>query len=191
MTSKTNPTHRHAVQFYEDSSSLCRLVGDFLAEGLAVGQPAVVIATAEHEQQILADLGARMINVEQARRLGELVLLNMEDTLGAFMLNGTPNPILFDQHMSTILTQVSRVRPRTTIRAYGEMVDVLWKAGRPEAAITLEMLWNALASKYAFSLLCGYAMGQFYKQPDLYQKVCGQHDAVIDTHARLVSAPAG
>ena len=189
MTLTNTPRHRHAVQFYEDSSSLCRLVADFLAEGLTTGQPAIVIATADHEQQILANLVARHVDIDHARRYGDLVLLEMEDTLGAFMLDGTPDSALFNQHMSTIFGQVTRVRPRATMRAYGEMVDVLWKAGRAEAAIKLEMLWNALASRYAFSLLCGYAMGQFYKQPDLYERVCAQHDAVLDLDAPAVVAP--
>ena len=47
--------------------------------------------------------------------------------------------------------------------AYGEMVDVLWKAGQDVAAIRLEMLWNKLAAMHDFALLCGYAMGNFYK----------------------------
>jgi hypothetical protein len=93
--------------------------------------------------------------------------------------------------MSTIFTQVARVRPRATIRAYGEMVDVLWKAGQTDAAITLEMLWNSLASKHPFSLLCGYAMGQFYKQPDLYERVCAEHDMVLATDAPAVTARLG
>jgi hypothetical protein len=150
-----------------------------------------VIAKPEHEQQIVSNMRMRQFNVDHARQYGDLVLLNIEDTLGAFMLDGVPDGTLFDQHMSTIFTQVARVRPRATIRAYGEMVDVLWKAGQTDAAITLEMLWNSLASKHPFSLLCGYAMGQFYKQPDLYERVCAEHDMVLATDAPAVTARLG
>jgi hypothetical protein len=179
--------HRHAVQFYEDSSSLCRTVADFLASGLIAGHPAVVIAEPHHEGKILANLAARSVNVDHARRVGDLVLLDIDDTLGAFMPGGTPDFGLFDQHMGTILDQIIRVRPRTTVRAYGEMVDVLWKAGRADAAIKLEMMWNALGLKYPFSLLCGYVMGQFYKQPDLFDKMCAEHDCVYG----LLDPPLG
>jgi hypothetical protein len=44
------------------------------------------------------------------------------------------------------------------------MVDLLWRGGQAEAAIRLEVLWNELASTRTFSLLCGYAIGNFYKQ---------------------------
>jgi hypothetical protein len=57
------------------------------------------------------------------------------------------------------LRRVGRGR-ETTIRAYGEMVDLLWKDGRSAASIKLEMLWNRLAGTHDFSLLCGYAMGK-------------------------------
>ena len=181
MSRTTDHQQRHAVHFYEGSASLCRIVSGFLAGGLRAGQPAIIIATPQHREDILSNLRTHSINVEQARRVGELVVLDVDDTLGAFMLDGTPDAALFDTYMSTILTQVMRVRPRATIRAYGEMVDVLWKAGRCEAAIKLETRWNALASKHPFSLLCGYSIGQFYKQPDFFTHVCGQHDAVIDS----------
>ena len=41
------------------------------------------------------------------------------------------------------------------------MVDLLWKQGKTEAAIRLEVLWNNLADSHVFSLLCGYAIGNF------------------------------
>ena len=45
--------HKHAVQFYADDHSLFTTVATFLAEGLAAGQPAVVIATPAHRASII------------------------------------------------------------------------------------------------------------------------------------------
>ena len=60
------------------------------------------------------------------------------------------------------------------------MVDVLWKRGEFEAAINLEILWNRLATKYRFALLCGYAMGSFYKQTQQLADIAALHSRVID-----------
>jgi hypothetical protein len=68
-------------------------------------------------------------------------------------------------------------------RACGEMVDVLWQDGLRAAAIRLEMHWNQLAMTHDFSLLCGYAMGSFYKDAGM-RDVCAQHSHVIATKAR-------
>jgi signal transduction histidine kinase len=67
------------------------------------------------------------------------------------------------------------------IRAYGEMVDLLWEHGNTEGAIRLEELWNELAVTRKFTLLCAYAMGHFYKNvgSEHYDRVCGQHSHVI------------
>jgi hypothetical protein len=79
--------------------------------------------------------------------------------------------------MCGILQPICRRQPDCTIRIYGEMVDVLWKQGQHDAALQLEMLWTHLAASEAFSLLCGYAMGSFYKDIH-FDDICRQH-----THA--------
>ena len=59
------------------------------------------------------------------------------------------------------------------------MVDVLWKEGKPEAAIRLEMLWNKLAQQHGFALLCGYSMGNFYKETKGFEAICREHTHVV------------
>src|SRR5688572_29063433 len=102
--------HPHAVQFYGDSGSLCRRVATFLTAGLEAGEPAIVIANSEHRDCIVTELEARLVDVAHARRAGELVLLDSEDTLGACMVGGSPDPTLFHSYMSTVLGQVARGR---------------------------------------------------------------------------------
>jgi hypothetical protein len=172
--------HGHAAKFYENEASLYRTVSRFLAEGLAGGHPVVMIATPEHERGIEDMLRASRIAVMDARRQGDLVMLDAEETLGAFMVDGHPDRHLFEEQIGGIIEQMLRGRSHAVLRAYGEMVDVLWKQGRPDAAIELEILWNQLLAKYDFSLLCGYSMGNFYKEPRRFQDVCEQHTHVVD-----------
>jgi hypothetical protein len=51
--------HFHAVRFYDSEMSLCRIVAGFLREGLALGQPALVIATKGHAQGISRNSGPK------------------------------------------------------------------------------------------------------------------------------------
>jgi hypothetical protein len=60
------------------------------------------------------------------------------------------------------------------------MVDGLWRQGKREAAIKLEILWSKLVIKHRFALLCGYAMGQFYKKAWQLDRIRAHH-----THAAL------
>jgi hypothetical protein len=172
------PAHHHAVQFYGSEQSLFTTVAGFLGEGLVARQPAIVIATASHRIAIEEHLCERLIDCPQARRNGDLVMLDAEEMLGQFMIGDEPDPGLFEQNVGLIVKQVLDGRGRTIVRAYGEMVDVLWKHGRSEAAIKVEILWNRLADKYSFALLCGYAMGNFYKQAKQLEDICALHTHV-------------
>jgi hypothetical protein len=179
-------SHRHAVKFYRNDSSLFVTVGGFLGQGLVDRQPAVLIDTAPHRDGILAELSNRLVDVRTAIRLGELVVLDAHETLAAFMDGDVPNASAFDRHVGTIIGELVNRHPGPSIvRAYGEMVDVLWREKRQEAAIRLEILWNKLAARHGFALLCGYAMGSFYKETDLLERVCEQH-----THVMPPDAPA-
>jgi hypothetical protein len=170
--------HRHAVHFYGDDHELSNTTSTFLAEGLSAGQPGVVIATPAHRADILAALTSHLVDVDSARRLGDLVVLDADETLAAFMVDGMPDHGLFRRSISTVLQDAIRGREQTPIRAYGEMVDVLWKKGQSEAAIRLEVLWNELAESYDFALLCGYAIGNFYKQTSRMIEICHLHTGV-------------
>jgi hypothetical protein len=182
-------THHHAVQFYGTDESLFTTVAGFLAEGLAAHQPAIIIATAPHRRAIVEHLCGRSIDCKKATHDGDLLLLDAEETLDLFMADGSPDPLLFADNVGRLIEQALNGRSRVVLRAYGEMVDVLWKRGRPDAAIELEILWNKLALKYQFGLLCGYAMGSFYKQTPQRQEleaICAQHSHVIPAGASVV-----
>jgi len=105
------------------------------------------------------------------------------------MTDGMPNPGAFRRTLGQILTDLRRGREHCTIRAYGEMVDLLWKEGREAAAIRLETLWNQLGSTHDFGLLCGYSMGNFYKGAAL-DEIHGQHSHVVNDDGDTAPLPA-
>jgi hypothetical protein len=176
------PGHFHAVQFYNDPASLSRMVAGFLAEGFTKGDAAVIIATPDHRLVIERDLRAAGIDVDTVKRLGELVVLDARETLNTFMVDGVPHGSIFKHVLGEVLTQINQTHPECTIRAYGEMVNVLWKDGLEAAAIRLETLWNELATTHDFKLLCGYSMGNFYKGAAL--------EDIKVLHSHVVTDPA-
>jgi hypothetical protein len=170
--------HFHAVRFYESKESLCRTVAEFLGEGLALAQPALVIATRVHRAALLSELRSRHFDVDKTEAAGDLLLLDAREMMSTFIVDGMPDATLFNTHVPAAIDRLCRGRKDCTIRAYGEMVDVLWQDGMTAAAIRLEILWNQLATTHDFSLLCGYAMGSFYKDVGM-RDVCAQHSHVF------------
>jgi hypothetical protein len=168
----------HAVRFYESEESLAAMVASFLGDGLAAGQPAIVIAVPAHRAAIVRALTAMQYDVAGLERAGDLLLIDAQNTLDRFVSGGEVDEVQFQEVLCQTIRRAYGDRVDCTVRAYGEMVDILWKEGQHDTAIRVEMLWNQLASSESFSLLCGYTMGHFFKDVDV-ERVCGQHTHVM------------
>ena len=146
----------HVVQFYEQSPYLVDRVSSFIAPGLRAGEAAIVIATPEHREMIEVQLRAHGIDVSELRAQGAYVDLDASETMARFMVNGQPDRRRF---VEVIGGTITRARPQAQfpiVRAFGEMVALLWAQGRQDAAIDVEELWNELLGHHPFSLMCGY-----------------------------------
>src|SRR6185436_12284369 len=110
-------------------------------------------------------------------------------TLSAFMTGPVPDPERFRAAIAPVL-QGAAAGGGTRVRAYGEMVDLLWKDGNPEGAIRLEELWNQLARAHDFGLFCAYAMGNFVKAADgdAFARICASHTHVVPTERYTTSS---
>ena len=169
----------HAVRFYDSEISLAQIVANFLAEGLTHGTPGIVVAAPSQRAAIVRALVVRSFDVVSLQQSGDLVLLDAEETLSAFLKDdGTLQAKAFEHVMRDVIRKACRGRIDCTVRIYGQMVDILWKSDRQKLAIHLEVLWNQLANTDAFSLLCGYAIGSFYKDAN-FGEICRQHTHVV------------
>lgn len=138
----------HLVQFYGDERLLVRNVVEYLAEGARAGEALVVIAVPEHRERFAEGLAAAGVGTRP-------MLLDAEQTLARFLVDGRVDEAAFQESVGrTIADLCEGGRP---LRAYGEMVNVLWKQGRLTAAAELEAAWNRLLATHRFSLYCAYA----------------------------------
>lgn len=167
-----------------DPASLVRSVGRYVADGLAAGEGAILIATADHRDAFLAELHTLGVDPEAAAAAGRLVLLDAEETMGRFVVDGQPDRELFEAAIRPLLHRVHACCS-AGVRAYGEMVGVMWEAGRFAAAIRLEALWNALLREGGFRLFCAYPIdlcGAAFTPADV--------DAVMSSHTHVVPCSA-
>ena len=100
---------------------------------------------------------------------------------GAIMDSGRPSAHRFDAVVGGLIDQVVAQFPGRRIRAFGEMVDLLAERGNMAAAAALEDLWNRLARRRPFSLLCGYRVDVFDRgaQIAVLPEVCRAHSHVL------------
>jgi hypothetical protein len=171
----------HDVEFYSTDAALVPTVVDFLASGVRAGQPIVVIATAAHRQQFAAGLLAEGIDIDDLMEGRDRVWLDADETLTSFMDGDSPNPEMFAATIGRVFARLKKDRQYLVVRAYGEMVDILWQAGRATAALEVERLWNALATEHSFWLLCAYSEASLEKECGEAQlgQICGHHRRIV------------
>lgn len=171
----------HIVQFYDREDFLASVVSDFLGAGLGAGEPAIVIATEPHREAFMKALRERGFDVPLAQQRGQLVLLDARATLSTFMVDGMPDWERYQRVIGSALEKLASAGREDRIRAYGEMVDLLWQDGNDKGALALEECWNRLAARYSFSLLCAYQMAQFGTEADShgFAAVCATHTHVL------------
>jgi len=149
----------HFVQLYTDDQFLARGVAEFLSPGFTAGEGAIVIATPAHVDLITAALTERGVRVADALDHGQLVLVDAEECLAKFMIDGMPDADTFSA-LATRLIEGVRAAGHEHMRLYGEMVNLLWREDL-DAAVRLEELWNETLSAQRVTLLCAYAIDNF------------------------------
>ena len=176
-THRTAP-HDHVVDLYETDLDLVSNVTRFLVEGFDADGVTVLIATAEHREVIEGLLADRM-DLPAARRAGRYVSLDASDVLASFMVDGTPDAGRFEEVVGGLVAEAAR--GGAAVRAFGEMVSLLWNAGNIVGALKLEVLWNRLSQDHQFSLYCAYPMAALVAGDDLdsIRQLCNQHSSLV------------
>jgi hypothetical protein len=173
----------HDVKFYDNEAYLCSAVGDFLADGIRATQPIIVIATPAHRREFIAHLCRKGLDPDRLHP-NDSIWLDAKETLSAFMEGPLPNAELFMATVGNVFEKALANRRYLVVRAYGEMVDLLWREGKSEGAIALENLWNALARRFSFSLLCAYAKESMlaHSPEGGVDRICACHSRVLPAH---------
>jgi hypothetical protein len=154
--------HRHAVQFYEaDKPLLANNIAAFLADGLKCGDGLLVISAPESTAAISGRLNEIGVDSQRAVNERRLLYLDAEETLARFMVDGQPDWLLFQLTVEAAIGKLRAGKNPSRLRAYGEMVGLLWKRGQCSAAVQLEELWNKLLESKDLRLFCGYPIDIF------------------------------
>ncbi|HSU92337.1 MAG TPA: histidine kinase dimerization/phospho-acceptor domain-containing protein, partial [Gemmatimonadaceae bacterium] len=183
---------RHDVQFYESDGFLVSALGDHFASGLRSRQRCVAIATQRHRIALARALTKRGVDVPRARGSNQLRMLDADGVLASFMIGDDVEESLFRDVMEPVFADLS-LDPRLPVRAFGEMVNLLWLRGNHRAALELETLWNEMGAKWKIELLCAYAMPNFSRSAhaEQFEEICGQHAHVAPAESYLQSGESG
>jgi len=168
---------RHVVQFYGRDEELTERVTEYLLGALASGGVAIVIATPEHRHEFETRLAQAGVDLAAARDDGSYLARDAAQMLSELMAAGKLDGAAFDRVIGTVIAAAGAGgRP---VRAFGEMVALLWDDGLVSAAVRLEAMWEELGGKHPFSLFCGYRTDAVTRDMDAFAEVCRLHGEIV------------
>jgi hypothetical protein len=169
----------HIVQLYKQDSHLTDVVTNYVVPSLLSGEGVLIIATEEHIKQFERSLKSVHINTTLLQLTRQLVMLDARSTLNNFMDGEQLNTEKFFIYMESVLADLRVEYP--SIKAYGEMVNVLWNDGNFESMLGLENLWKNLLDKHDMTLLCAFSLDELSEEREgiTFNEVCGCHSYVI------------
>ncbi|MEA2664716.1 MAG: hypothetical protein QOI11_1660 [Candidatus Eremiobacteraeota bacterium] len=177
----------HLVQLYGgDSAPLVRNAGRYLADGLSQGEAAVAIATEQHLAGFRAQVEAAGVDAAAAVADGRLVFLDAEQTLSRLLADGQPDATRFERVIGGLVDELLGRCP-AGVRAYGEMVGLLWEATRFRAAVALEELWNERLREGGLRLFCGYPIDVWameFSETEVHGVLCA-HSHLVPSRPSL------
>jgi hypothetical protein len=158
------PPCDHVVQIYAEDSVFLDSLEGFVASALSRDEAAVVIATPAHLHGLEARLTRRGLDLQGAILEQRYIARSAEETLDRFMVEGWPDAALFQLAIHEILEAAGGSGNRR-IRAFGEMVAILWSRGQVAATLQLEALWSGMTRSHCFPLFCAYPRAVFTRNP--------------------------
>lgn len=173
----------HCVQIYGDDVSFMDALEGYVSSGLGKRESVILISTAAHLHELEKRLRANWLDIDRARWEDRYIALLAQETLSRFMSDGRPDEALFIALMTPLLAR-ARAGGGGKLRAFGEMVAVLWGNGQCAAAIELEVMWNHLQAAEQFPLFCAYPRSSFGNDASAsIQSVCAAHSRIVPGYA--------
>ncbi|HEV2319064.1 MAG TPA: MEDS domain-containing protein [Verrucomicrobiae bacterium] len=168
----------HILQIYETEGEFLGMLERFICDGLRNRESVVVIATEGHLHALEQRLSSPELSPYRAQ--GKYMPLEAEKTLSRFMVNDWPDDRLFQRTIMEVLAEAAR--GGRNIRAFGEMVALLWEQGHNGATVRLEHQWNNLKKVYKFPLFCAYPRGGFTgNAAESMENICATHSKIVPT----------
>lgn len=168
----------HVLQIYDSHEVFINTLSQFVGDGINSGDCTIVIATRQHIKSLERLLTEHGINVDSLKNEDQFIALDAEEVLRSFMVNDWPDSTKFFNTISALFTRATR--KNRNVRAFGEMVAILWSQGLNGATVQLEHLWNEFCAGHHMTLFCAYPKSGFTEDAEQsIQHICATHSKVI------------
>jgi hypothetical protein len=168
----------HVLDIYSNESEFLDSLVNFVSIGLKQGDSVILIATEMHLQHVEHELMRMGLDLDTLAAERKYFSRDARSVLSKFMVADWPDEKKFQETILSLLNEAKHDGKK--IRAFGEMVALLWAEGLSAATVRLEHLWAELCKRTEISLFCAYPMSGVTEDPT------NSIQHIIDAHSRLV-----
>jgi CheY-like chemotaxis protein len=153
-------TDAHAVQFRERDNCWLDGVADVLSRALERGDTVATVFLESNRETLGLRMKERGWNLADATEQGRYLVFDAEEAATQVMRGGWPDV----DSIRELVAVLERARTASAAGALshltivGEMAVVLWRHGKPEAALELARLWNEQTRSLPILTICTYPM---------------------------------
>jgi hypothetical protein len=181
-----SPLDTHLLALYRDESFLGATVAAFLAEGLALGEGAVLLLGLARWQAVRLELELRRVDVAAALDDGRLAVLDAGTVLTRMCAGDGISEARLQQELGPTFERVRSASLSFKVRAFGDLAGHLWRRGDFDGALRLEIAWHELLKTESVTLLCSYEADPLDPSHD-----AGQLMQLFRTHGRVHACQDG
>ncbi len=165
----------HLLQIYDNEPAFLNSLEGFAGSGFLAKQSVIIIATETHAKVLNSRLTTQGFDINKLIAEDQYIVLDAEELLQNFMVNGMPEEKRFMKLAAGIVHRAKKAGRK--VRAFGEMVAILFAEKNIEATIALEALWNKFCSKENICLFCAYPKKGLGGQQ--LERICCEHSKII------------
>lgn len=174
----------HGVRFYESGPGALDSIAEFFTAEAGDDDALLLISRRSTFESVVSLLASGRYGPPV--RAERIHFVDAHEALGRIVHDGVLDPVRTHTMLVQLLAEIRGRHASGTIRAFGEMVDVLCETGAFDSAVALEGIWSGLfLVEPQMAVLCGYALSRFREGANAVQfhAICGRH-----THC---AAPSG
>ena len=174
--------HDHEMLFYSSEAVLMESLTRFVAKALGIGNPAIVIATKSHLDDLRERLMTEQIDVDGASQKGTYIALDVAQAFSTLMTGAELDSAGFLETIGGLAEAASEkaTAEHARVTFCGEGIGLLWIAGKTDEAMRLEQLCNELAKTHELEMLCAYPLNsiQSHENDQALQIIRAEHTIV-------------
>ncbi len=165
----------HLLQIYDNELAFLNSLEGFAGSGFLANQSVIVIATENHIKALNSRLSAQGFDINKLIANDQYLVMDAEELLQNFMVDGMPEEKRFMKLAAGVVHRAKKGGRK--VRAFGEMVAILFAENNTKATIALEALWNKFCSKENICLFCAYPKKGLMGQN--LEHICCEHSKII------------